>query len=53
MSRIQLKMASTGPFLRSHGNVKLCVISIAVTVDAMPPDDITKWEHIQVKKHEA
>lgn len=49
MSKIQLKMALTGHFLRTHGNVKLCVISIAAKVDAMPPDDIPKWEHVQVK----
>lgn len=31
---------------RSHFNVKLCVVSIAMEVDPMPADDTTKGEHV-------
>uniref|UniRef100_A0A8C6SL02 C-type lectin domain-containing protein n=1 Tax=Neogobius melanostomus TaxID=47308 RepID=A0A8C6SL02_9GOBI len=37
--------------IRRHGDVQLCIISVTMKVDSMSPDDITKREHIQVKKH--
>lgn len=32
-------------------NVKLCISSIAVEINAMIPDVIPKWYHVRIKKN--
>lgn len=36
---------------RRRGNIELCVISIAMAIIAVSPDDISKGKHVKFKKH--
>ncbi len=44
--KIQLKRASIGCVSSGDMAMYRCIISIAVKVDAMSPNDIPKWKHV-------